>query len=133
MSIIWLNVYDTHIKSIDEQHRKLVDMINDLENARGTENEYKLVGELFFKLVDYTQNHFSQEENLMSSANYPKLKEHQGQHKEFVNKIVDMLKSIKDGNVNINDKLNIFLMKWLINHILGYDKEFANFYRIVSR
>ena len=59
MSIVWLNVYDTHIRVIDEQHRILVDMINDLAGATGKENESKLIRELFFKLVDYTKYHFT--------------------------------------------------------------------------
>jgi hemerythrin-like metal-binding protein len=133
MSITWLNVYDTHIRVIDDQHRILVDMINDLADATGKENESKLIRDLFFKLVDNTKYHFTQEENLMTSSNYPKIAEHIGQHKAFVNQIVEMLEKIKEGNANISEKLNMFLMKWLIKHILGYDKEFANFYRIVSR
>ena len=55
------------------------------------------------------------------------------QHKQFVDKIVQMLEAMKGGDPKISEKLNMFLMKWLINHILGYDKEFANFYRIVSK
>jgi hemerythrin-like metal-binding protein len=133
MAIAWMSVYDTNIRVVDEQHRRLVDMINDLETARGQENESKLIGELFFKLVDYTKYHFAQEENLMSGSNYPKINEHTNQHKEFVNKIVEMLKGIKEGNVNVTEKLSMFLMNWLIKHILGYDKEFANFYKVVSR
>jgi len=133
MPIKWMSVYDTHIKTVDEQHRVLVEMINDLQTARENNNEPKLIREIFFKLVDYTKYHFSQEESLMTTSNYPKLLEHSSQHKEFVNKIVEMLEGLKKGDVNISDKLNDFLMNWLIKHILGYDKEFANFYNVVSR
>jgi len=133
MPIKWMSVYDTHIKTVDEQHRVLVDMINDLETARANNNEPKLIREIFFKLVDYTKYHFSHEENLMASSNYPKLLEHSSQHKGFINKIVEMLEGLKKGDVNISDKLNEFLMSWLVKHILGYDKEFSNFYNIVAR
>ena len=34
MAIPWLEIYDTHIKFVDEQHRVLVDMMNDLDAAR---------------------------------------------------------------------------------------------------
>ena len=133
MAITWLNVYDTHIRVVDEQHRRLLDMLNDLANAKGKENEPKLIRDIFFKLVDYTKYHFNTEEKLMSSANYPKLTEHTGQHKQFVEKIVLMLETIKEGVPNISDKLQLFLQEWLIKHILGYDKEFANFYKVVAR
>jgi hemerythrin-like metal-binding protein len=133
MTISWLNVYDTKIRVIDVQHRNLVDMINDLANAKGRGNENKLIRGLFFKLVDYTKYHFTTEEKLMSESHYPKIVEHTGQHEQFVNKIVEMLEAMKNDNAGISEKLNLFLMKWLIKHILGYDKEFAIFYRIVSR
>jgi hemerythrin-like metal-binding protein len=132
MAISWLNVYDTNVRAIDLQHRKLVDMINDLESAKGSKNESKLLRDLFFKLVDYTKYHFTTEEKLMGDSNYPKLVEHTGQHKQFINKIVEMLEDIKEGNPKITEKLQTFLLKWLIKHILGYDKEFANFYRVAS-
>jgi hemerythrin-like metal-binding protein len=133
MAIPWLDIYDTHIKIVDKQHRILVDMINDLEAARGKENESKLIGELFYKLVDYTKYHFEQEENMMRNLNYPKLNEQINQHKGFVNKIVEMLEEIKKQNYYMGEKMNLFLTNWLIKHILGHDKEFGKFYSIVSR
>jgi hemerythrin len=133
MAITWLNVYDTHIRIIDEQHRKLLDMLNDLATAKGNENEPKLIRDIFFKLVDYTKYHFTTEEKLMGNANYPKLIEHTGQHRQFVDRIVNMLEAIKDGTPNISDTLQMFLQDWLIQHILGNDKEFANFYKVVAR
>ena len=50
MAITWLNVYDTHIRIIDEQHRKLLDMLNDLATAKGNENEPKLIRDIFLNL-----------------------------------------------------------------------------------
>jgi hemerythrin-like metal-binding protein len=133
MAIPWLEIYDTHINLIDQQHRFLVDMMNDLDSARGTANESKIIGELFYKLVDYTKYHFEQEENLMKSLKYPKLSEQINQHKGFVNKIVEMLEDLKEHNFYMGEKMNSFLTNWLIKHILGYDKEFAKFYNIVSK
>jgi hemerythrin-like metal-binding protein len=133
MAIPWLDIYDTHIRLVDQQHRTLVDMMNDLEAARGTENETKLIGELFYKLVDYTKYHFAQEENLMKSLRYPKINEQINQHKGFVNKIVEMLEELKEKNFYMGEKMNLFLTNWLINHILGHDKEFGKFYNIVSK
>ena len=69
----------------------------------------------------------------MGNANYPKLIEHTGQHRQFVDIIVNMLEAIKDGSPNISDTLQMFLQDWLIQHILGNDKEFANFYKVVAR
>jgi hemerythrin len=51
MPIIWLDIYDTHIALVDKQHRVLVDMINDLEDAKEKPNEYKLIGDLFLNLL----------------------------------------------------------------------------------
>jgi len=131
MPIIWLDIYDTHIDLVDEQHRILVDMINDLETAKGKENECKLIGELFFNLVDYTRYHFAQEEELMKKIKYPKINEQINQHKAFVSQILETLQTIKKGNVS--EKMDMFLTNWLIKHILGYDYELGKYYNIVTR
>jgi hemerythrin-like metal-binding protein len=67
----------------------------------------------------------------MIKIKYPKINEQIIQHKAFVNKIVEMLQTIKEGN--ISEKMNNFLTNWLIKHILGYDKELGKYYNIVSR
>ena len=130
MAITWLNVYNTHISTVDQQHKKLVEIINNLERVKGKEDEEKIIGEIFYQLVDYTKYHFSYEENLMSSSHYPKLNEHFAQHKEFINQIVEMLETLKTGNLKLGEKLISILKDWLIQHILGSDKEFGMYYKI---
>ena len=129
MPITWLNAFNTNIATVDQQHKKLVEMINNLEKAKGDENEIKIIGEIFYQLVDYTKYHFSYEENLMSSSSYPKLNEHFNQHKELVSQIVEMLEILKSGELIQNEKLTNILKDWLIQHILGYDKEFGQYYK----
>ena len=133
MAISWLNVYNTGISKIDEQHKKLVNMINDLELAKGKENESQILRDVFYQLVDYTHYHFTQEEILMNEAEYPRTAAHKQQHKELIDQIVSMLESLKTGKLIMGEKLMSMLKDWLITHILGYDKEFGLYYKTATK
>ncbi len=133
MPISWLNVYNTGIAKIDEQHKKLVQMINDLESAQGKENEAQIIRDIFYRLVDYTHYHFTQEEMLMGEAEYPKTSTHKQQHKILVEEIVKMLEALKTGKLVVGEKLMTMLKDWLITHILGYDKEFGIYYKTSTK
>ncbi len=133
MSIDWLNVYNTGITKIDEQHKKLVKMINDLELAKGKENESQILREVFYQLVDYTHYHFAQEEMLMNEAEYPRITAHKQKHKDLIDQIVLMLESLKSGELVLGEKLMTMLKDWLITHILGYDKEFGLYYKTATK
>lgn len=125
-----MNSYNTQIGTIDQQHKKLVEMINNLESAIGKNGEQKIIGEIFYQLVDYTKYHFSFEERLMAESSYPQLKEHIILHKEFIDQIVLMLEAMKTDSHKLGDKLITFLKDWLLQHILGHDKEFGAFYKM---
>ena len=105
MSISWLNVYNTGIAKIDEQHKKLVQMINDLELTKGKENESQILRDVFYRLVDYTHYHFAQEEILMGEAEYPRTAIHKQQHKDLIDQIVSMLEALKSGELVMGEKL----------------------------
>ncbi len=59
MSINWLNVYNTGITKIDDQHKKPVQMINDMEPAKGKKNESQILRDVLYNLVDYAHYHFA--------------------------------------------------------------------------
>ncbi|MEW8014522.1 MAG: bacteriohemerythrin [Candidatus Sedimenticola endophacoides] len=71
----WSNSLDTGISVIDEQHKRIVDYINELHDAQQTLDKRR-VGEVIDELVDYTVSHFAFEESLMEQAGYPFLEAH---------------------------------------------------------
>lgn len=124
----WSAKLETGIGMIDAQHKMLVDLINTLESALRGPNAAKAAELVLVDLKKYTIYHFSAEETLMVRSGYAGLKEHQGQHQQFVEELegfeIDALTDAPD----LAQEILTFLKDWLVEHILGRDMEFANSY-----
>jgi hemerythrin len=125
---LWKEEYTVDIKQIDDQHKQLVEMINELHSAMLSGKGREALGETFTGLVEYTKTHFSTEETLMSQHGYPELKAHRESHDEFTNKVTAMYNDFTEGNILISIELMNFLKDWLINHIARVDKKYAPFF-----
>ena len=123
----WLDMYSVGISDIDEQHKELVKILNDLYQNMldGKANEVLL--SVLEKLVNYTKVHFSHEESVLTRHNYPELKAHKKEHKEFVQKIDTLLQKAKSGSKVISIELSGILKAWLREHISGSDKKYGEF------
>lgn len=123
MAITWTSELDTGIAVIDQQHRRIVDYINQLEHAQ-LRADLKLVGHVIDELVDYTISHFAFEESLQEEAGYPFLKPHQKVHELFVRRVSDYQQRFAAGE-NIAEELITLLSSWLINHIKRDDADYV--------
>lgn len=115
----------TGIEMIDNEHRELFRIINDindlLENDK-LEDKYDPTRELLKQLRKYAEEHFKHEEEYMKSINDPELKIQKKQHLDFCNKITQADVSIPSGNQDeFLDKLLRYLVTWLYHHIIGSD------------
>lgn len=126
--IEWKSSYNTDIEVIDNQHRHLVDLINELALAKEENRDAEIHAKILKELVDYTIYHFKDEEDLMVKIDFPRYTEHQAQHKGLINQIVQILNSYKEGHTDITDKLLIILNSWLIKHIVKMDKNIGTYY-----
>jgi len=120
--IVWTSDLDTGIKVIDGQHKRIVDYINELHDAKDELDKGK-VGDIIGELVDYTVSHFSFEESLMEQAGYPFLGPHKKIHELFVKKVNSFVERFKNGEDVVDDVL-VMLQKWLINHIKNEDGDY---------
>jgi hemerythrin-like metal-binding protein len=124
--LIWNNTFLVNFEVIDNQHKGLVDMTNEL--IRGCEGGKVLKDVLFVKTlrkaVEYAQIHFSTEEKYMQQVNYPEFAVHKKEHEAFVSEVVKQLKAFEE---NRNDPIVLvgFLKDWLFNHIAESDKKYA--------
>ncbi len=122
--IRWNSTYELGVKEIDEQHMKLVDIINDFYNAFATAQAHEKIGDIIGELVNYTVFHFTSEEEIFSNSNYPDTEKHKSTHKEFVDEMKRYHQEVKDGNMTTTYDLMTFLRDWLIKHIMGTDRNY---------
>ncbi|MFT7005850.1 MAG: hemerythrin [Colwellia sp.] len=126
--IEWTAKLSVGIDSIDEQHKKLVNMINALNDAMLTNSSDELLGKIFIGLAAYTQKHFTYEENMFAEYGYPDSEEHKRQHNELIAQVVELKeKFIENPQRTMSADLMLFLKRWITNHIMRTDKEYAEF------
>lgn len=126
--LIWVDeIYALGIKKIDDQHKQLLNLIAALGQIKDHNPEF--INKVLHTLVEYTKNHFSEEEKLLKRIGYPNFDNHTLQHVRFVeqvNRFKADFEKTPDSRMLL-DKIVNFLGKWLSAHILVEDKEYANY------
>jgi len=120
----WDPSFSVGIEIIDDQHKQIIQYINDL-NMAFSYKKMHLVEEVLKNLEDYTKSHFSFEEELMEEAGFPLLNEHKQAHKSFIDRIVFFKERYQNGE-DISKQLKTELELWLINHIKDDDVEYKS-------
>ena len=122
--LVWQDDLDTGIDVSDGQHRRIVEMINQLHAAQ-TGGSQLVVAEVIDELVDYTLSHFAFEEELMEEAGYPFSTAHKRVHEVFTKRVSEYRLRFEAGE-DIVDDLRSMLSRWLFNHIRNDDKAYAD-------
>lgn len=125
--IEWSDGLSVRIRSIDSQHRKLVDMVNELYTALGKRQAESVVKDILNRLLDYTANHFSDEEALMQKHGYTELEEHKVKHKELIDSALGLKGRLEAGDPSVMSELMFFLKDWLVDHIQRVDMAYSDF------
>ena len=121
----WNDSYNTGIREIDTQHKRLVELINALYDAMSKGQAQQLLTPILNELVKYTVSHFSAEERLMVKAGYPDYAAHKKVHEEFTAKVLAMQKDCAAGKLSLTLNLANFLKDWLKGHIMGSDQKYV--------
>ena len=125
--IEWDDRYSVGIDSIDRQHKRLVNLINQLKTAVDYSTGEEFEREALDELVDYTKTHFSYEEELMEKYGYPDYEPHKAQHRKMIKQVEEVLAEYEEDHDRAMQHALDFLKEWLINHINGTDKEYSEF------
>jgi len=127
----WNTSLSVGIELIDEQHKMLIQRLNDVSDAiKKSQGAGQIVKTLDF-LIDYTHFHFSTEEKHMKANDYPGIKEHLQKHEDLKKTLGDLDRDFREegATYELADALNVFLNNWLVGHIKGIDVKFGNFLR----
>ncbi|KJV05136.1 bacteriohemerythrin [Methylocucumis oryzae] len=128
MSLItWTEQLEVGVTEIDQQHQKLVQLINGLHNHMLAGDANEIMAKVLSRVIEYTGFHFSTEEQFMQQYNYPNAEKHLKEHKDLVDIAVNLQHKLESGNTHITMETMHFLQDWLQHHILGSDKELAHY------
>jgi hemerythrin len=121
----WKEAYSVGIAEIDQQHKKLIDLINQLNSAMAAGKGKQILGSTLGELIDYCATHFSKEERLFDLYEYPDASEHKDKHQKMTAKVLSLQSQFQEGKVTITLDVMDFLQQWLDKHILGTDKKYG--------
>lgn len=126
MSIItWSDELSVGVLAFDNQHKRLLDLINQLHDAMSAGKGSSVLGKILSELADYTAYHFRAEEAVFEKYDYPGLASHRNSHSELTRKVLDFKNQFEAGEAVLSMEIMKFLTDWLTNHILGTDKAYT--------
>ncbi|MCX7905422.1 MAG: bacteriohemerythrin [Elusimicrobiales bacterium] len=128
MFIEWNDSFSVGIKRFDEQHKKLIGIINKLYDFMGSNNSYDEIVSIINELKEYTQNHFNEEEIFQKSIKFNDYHNHKKLHKVFIDKVTEFENNLNKSSIGVSSDIMVFLKKWLLNHINVEDKKYGIFY-----
>lgn len=123
--VTWKDEYSVGISMIDEDHRKLIDLINKFQTAVFYHTGGRYEEEALNELVDYTKTHFAREEHLMQKHHYPEFEEHKELHQQMIAEVERFVEQHKKEGHKSLAVVADFLKDWLIHHINGTDKKYS--------
>ncbi len=129
--MIWTQDLSTGVDGIDEQHKEMFEMAEQLFGAGQNRRGKDFIADLYDFLDNYTKKHFSDEEKYMQSIGYPGLEEQKQQHEEFILQLDHIKKEFDESgrSVAVIIKTNKMISNWLIEHISKLDKKIGEYAR----
>jgi hemerythrin len=123
--IAWTSSIATGVKIIDQQHRKLLGLVNQLYAAMKSGQGQNVLADLLRDLADYTVRHFDTEDRYFDQFHYREGPAHKKMHEELKAQVADYAAKLKSGEANMSMELMNFLRDWLLNHIAKTDMRYV--------
>ncbi|MBU1564862.1 MAG: bacteriohemerythrin [Proteobacteria bacterium] len=130
MDIInWRDEFSVGVAEMDQQHKKLLAMINRLIAEQKVLTDPKTIADLLTSMIDYADEHFRAEEFLMAEYGYDRKTEQEEAHRAFAEKTQSFCSTAYIGPNILSEALLDFLGTWLVGHILREDMQYKEFFK----
>lgn len=126
--LTWSDKYSVNVKEIDDQHKKLISLLNELHTAMSAGKGKDILSGVLKNLIDYTAYHFSTEEKYMVQYGYTGYTKHRAEHQEFVKKVKEFDQKFQAGQTSVTIEVIKFLSGWVAGHISGTDMQYSQFF-----
>lgn len=121
----WNNSFSVKVKEIDDQHKNLVNMLNELYSSFMNKAHEDKIEKIVSSLVDYTVYHFNTEEKYFHQFKYQDTAEHILEHNEFKKTVSHFQEKLKKNKTALTYEVINFLRDWLQEHIAVSDKKYS--------
>lgn len=128
--MVWRDEYSIGVASVDEEHKRIIEMINAAYAAFKDTGDSECVRGIVDGMRAYAESHFLTEETLMGEHGYPEADRHLAEHAYFRQKLEEIDNAhaqATDGVAPDPVQLYQFLSKWLISHIMHCDRKLGDY------
>ena len=123
----WSSELELDLPDIDNQHKQLINMINELNIAIEYNQPNSIMLPLVDRLQEYARTHFKAEEDIFTTYAYPDRATHEAEHATFIDSIKYIRRQCELIDTPMSTRIRDFLLSWLCNHIKTKDKEYKRF------
>ena len=125
----WKADYSVGVQEMDDQHKMLIVMINELEQVAGDKKREQL-NDVVDKLFDYARYHIQYEEKMLKENDYPDFENHHKKHVFFEEQLSAFsIRLESEDSVLLAVELAAYLYDWWFDHIENEDKEYVDFFK----
>lgn len=126
--ITWKRGLSVGVADVDEDHKKLIKMVNKLFGAVLSSDPTRVLERVLAELSDYVVIHFEREEALMQRLNYPEYAAHKAEHQNLLDAATRFKKNLASGlATHLKEEIETLLRDWLVTHIMSQDKRLGRF------
>ena len=131
--ISWSEDYELGNDFVDSQHKRLFELVNNIGNYCNEGRDINTLSETLDFLLQYTVQHFSDEEALQLKYNFPEYEYHKKLHEEFEATVIEKVTEFKTkgSTRDLKNTVNDFVITWLVNHILKEDMKIGAYIKDV--
>lgn len=127
----WVEDYNVGIPAIDNEHKLLVSLINDMGSVVETNPEVQLqiIGDTLNTLDHCIRTHFESEERFLLANNYPEIDTQKAEHTLLIEQLEQFEKTFRTEMPSFTEHMLLYFKDWLIRHIILHDCKFGNYFR----
>lgn len=128
MDIIkWRASYETGVTSMDNQHRKLIELINTMYKVMRNEEGAGAISLVLKEMNQYADGHLKEEETLLEQNNFPELNHHHTLHENYRSKMTELSAGMDKDVTSGTREIYSFLRQWWLGHIVEEDQKYGKF------
>jgi len=125
MATSWDNSYSLGIRVVDDQHKKLFEMIDAFYDQISKSTDIKPIIVLVKGLKEYAKTHFSAEEMIMKKHDFPGFIAHKAKHDKFIEKAAEYEDKLMKGAILLPSEIVNFVKTWIVQHIKIEDRSYS--------
>jgi hemerythrin-like metal-binding protein len=128
--LIWTKEYSVGVKELDDQHKELISIVNEMyEAVESAEVNINVIGDILKKIAAFADYHFATEEKYFDEFNYAFKEEHKAEHRKLKDEIARLSEMHRLQDISVFVQLISFLNGWIEEHLMHQDMKYVRCFR----